>query len=276
MVRLGWRRGKDQADELVSGWELPHFPAQAMRVLQLLRDDESSLADVTEALHADPGLTVRVLALVNSAGFGRGQRVRHLAQAIHLMGRSALESLVISVALKDALPGEVRGAFDPARFWRRAAHRAAAARALAGLSCPEDRSRAFTTALLQDMAVPLLAERLGERYDAVLRRYEAGEGDLHELERDAFGWDHARIGFSMCERWQLPSEMAESIQDHHETHREPPPPEHLAARLREADGSFDTTRIVEVAAALGLDAERVEEAIEAEFAQADATAAALA
>ena len=108
-----WFRRKSPNDplrleEVFENYEIPVFAASVHEVLRMIRDDETSNADIARGLELDPGISVKVLRLVNSAGFGLRQSVEDLSQAVQLIGRSSLESLLISVAVRDTLPLKAR------------------------------------------------------------------------------------------------------------------------------------------------------------------------
>jgi len=233
------RRNRNQAAEAlreaVGGHALPHFPGAVLQALSTLRDESSSLEQISDTLSFDPGVSVKLLALVNSSAFGTRMPVDDLPQAVQLVGRATLESLLISMSVRKALPTETPG-FDATTFWRAAAYRAVVARRLAETLCPREAHRAFTAALLQEMAVPLLAECRGDDYRVLLERWREGGPGLCELEREAFGCDHAELGMLMCQTWDLPESLAVAVGGHHEApgHENPAPdPVLLSSLLRE-------------------------------------------
>ncbi len=258
MALFSRKKGKPWED--VDGFDLPNFPETTMRTLDVLRKDGTDAAAAAEAVGEDPGLSVRVLRMVNAPGFGLRGQVEDLAHACQLVGLTALESLVISLAVQDALPSHAPG-LDSARFWALAARRGAVAKRVASLIRPTHASLHYTAALLSDMAVPLLAERGGKAYGEVLARYRAGEGPLAKLERETFGWDHAEAGAWMCEKWGLPETITSSIREHHAAEA-PEDAVALAGQLDEVDPEKDASRVAELAAgAWEVEASHVEEHI---------------
>lgn len=214
-----FRRKKKPSRKLAAslrGYELPSFPSTAMEVLDKLRDPNASTTSVGRTLSADPGLSVKVIATVNSAAYGLRNPVSSPEQAVKLLGKAAVESLVLSHAVRGALPSPTHGAFDSARFWLTASQRAALARSLAKRLHPASAAQCFTSALLQDMAVPLLLEVHSDRYGAVLDEWHKGHPCLANLEREAFGWDHAQLAGSLCDEWSFPTKIRTAIAGHHE------------------------------------------------------------
>ncbi len=195
--------------------ELPSFSHTTQVVLRQLRDPETSMASIGERLATDPGLSVGVLRLANRASNGLRRAIVDPAHAARLLGRAEIESLVISAAVQQALPTPASKRFHARRFWQQSALRASVAKGLAEAS---DRARArtaFTAALLQDMAVPLLVDAEPEGYHDLL---EHDHSDLHEQEQARYGWDHTMVAGWVSAAWKLPDELTELIVDHHADH----------------------------------------------------------
>ena len=236
-------QGLESLREMIGAFELPSFRPVAMKALETIRSEDASAAEVAEVLTGDPGLSVQVLRAVNSAGNALRGEVHNLGHAIALLGLSRLESLIVGVAVRDALPDACYRGFDPSRFWRTAALRAALAQELAAILHPAIRIECFTSALLQDMAVPLLATTRTELYGPILERWYAGEGKLLELEREAFGWDHTVVGGHMCDAWGLPQSLGDAVRGHHDhpAHAGCPPAVALVSEV--VDGPAGPDRI---------------------------------
>lgn len=211
-----WKRSKDPKAELrqlVGDYELPSFSASAVSTLSLLRE-EADLGVVAERLMTDPGLTVRILRTVNSAAFGMRQEVTNLQYATSLLGRSRVESLVLTAAVGDALP--TPAGLDLDGFWQACARRACLAKAIASRVAPPSAMESFTAGLLQDMAVPLMAAARPEEYATILTTAaNEPEVPLRSIEEDTLGYDHAQVGAVMAEAWDLPESLITAIADHH-------------------------------------------------------------
>ncbi len=219
MFKLFKRKKSDPAEELkdiLEGYELPSFPAAVMNVLSMLRDPESSMIAIAEMIKVDPGMNVRVLGTVNSAAFGLASKVSNIQHAVTLLGRSRLEAIILSLAVRDSIPQAKASCFDIGEFWRTSARRASLARLLAHQLHPVTETESFTAGLLQDMGIPVLVDIKKEGYCELLNRYyENRSSNIEELEREAFGFDHQTIGGLMAEKWGLPEYMVNAIGNHH-------------------------------------------------------------
>lgn len=259
-----WKRSPDpkaELQELIGDYELPSFPAVAMTTLSLIRE-EADMAEVAASLMADPGLTVRILRTVNSAAFGMRKRVTNLQYATSLLGRSRVESLVLTAAVGSALPDS--GVIDIPAFWRTSARRACLASRIAAVVDPGSQIESFTAGLLQDMAVPVLAASHGDRYAALWGRSESDEGvHLEELELDAFGYDHAQVGAVLAETWGLPEPLITAISDHHAAGQRAPSAVEAVAHVRHREPPDELDELRDhCRAALELDADALDPIIE--------------
>ena len=196
--------------------ELPAFPALLWNILEQLRDPETSLDAIAERIALDPALAVKLLKTVNSAAFGLRSSVHSVSHAVALMGRRHVESVVLTLAVQKVLPSAPRPGFNATEYWRGAATRATLARNLATLICPRQTAFNFTAALLQNMAVPLLAHHGPADYGDILVASSLDGEDLSVMEGSQYGWNHAEVGAWMGERWAFPDNLTDAITNHHE------------------------------------------------------------
>ena len=215
MAFLFGKKKKPTAE--LESFDIPSFSAAVINLLGKLRNPEISINELTKELELDPGLHIRVLKTVNSSAFGLSHKVSNIKHAVNLLGRGRLESLVLSVTVKNNLAANKQAAwFDMPQFWKTASQQAAVARILATALHPNTQSDVFTIGLLQNMAIPILANREGDRYQTLYQRWQTEEIDLAEQEQQRFGIDHATLGAQMAEHWGFPESLILGIGEHHE------------------------------------------------------------
>lgn len=219
MIKLFNRKKKDSNEDLqklLDNYDLPSFSEVVMNTLNLLRDPDSSVQEISKQVESDPGLHVKVLRTVNSVAFGLASKVQNINHAISLLGNTRLEALVLSLAVQDTLSPVRSEYLDTGKFWRISAIRASLAKKLAQMLHPATAVESFAAGLLQDMAVPILAEVHGKSYKDVLEKWENDPGSqLTELEMEQFGYDHTMAGSLMAEKWNLPLHIGTAITGHH-------------------------------------------------------------
>ncbi len=207
---------KAKLQKILKGYQLPSFPAVVMQILQKIRNPYASASDIAESVSLDPGLSVRLLSIANSAAFSPIKKVENLTQAIALVGLSLLESLVLGVGVAKGIPKKTCQWHDPSEFWLTSARRAMLADELARILCPAKESECFTAAFLQDMALPFLACHRRDDYDTVLKKWHLEGGNLAQLEREVLAWDHGEVATWICSEWGLPENIALAIKSHHD------------------------------------------------------------
>jgi len=273
MKLFGKNKSKLRLDELLRGHEPPTFPQGVMSLLKLLRDPDSEISAVAEALNWDPGMVVRVLKTVNSAAFGAVSKIDSVQHAVSMMGRSQLEQLVLAIAVKGVMPNTPAPGFEAERYWQASFFRASLARAIAERLHPADQARSFTGGLLQDMAIPLLAHARPDDYGKVLEEWHGSpRTNLHSIEKKALGWSHDEVGGHLGVDWDLPDNLTTVIQGHHDdgaTDAELPPALRLVAMHRETEREFGIEAMVETAKSMyGLEADWLQATIAASDDQA--------
>ncbi len=195
---------------------LPPLPAVAMKVMQVAQDPKSSASDLAMVVSADPGLSARILRVVNSAAYRRASEVTSVQQALVVLGFVQARNIAISSAITSAYtPDTLNALFRISAFWRhslavgfRAADIAARGRRL-------DVPSAFTAGILHNMGrlAMFFADPAGVDQSVALAIGQ--DRTLEDVERELLGYDHAELGGQLAEKWKLPSEIREAVAQHH-------------------------------------------------------------
>jgi HD-like signal output (HDOD) protein len=201
-------------DRLLENVQLPALPQSAITLLQLSKDPEVGPAEFAVPIDADPGLTSQVLKFVNSSYFGFPREISSVRQAITLVGMRTIKNFALWSAVFSLMPNPRCGPFDLKCLWQDSLRRAIFARLVCqALGCRETED-AFAAALLQDMAVPLLAKEFPEEYAMLLESRRLTAQRLSALEEARFGFTHADVAGRMAQSWNLPEMMVRLIQRH--------------------------------------------------------------
>ena len=198
---------------------LPSPKAIALRVLDALRKDEDTFAELAAIITSDPALTARILKVANSAYYGFSEKVTTPSQAISVIGTKALKNIALSFVIFDSLPPVQQGGFDLDHFWRRAVTCGVAAEMLAEMA-ENVSDDIFVSALLQDFGVLVLFLSLGAAYTEVFDTKRISGRDLQVEEMERFGYTHAEVAHRVLSSWQLPASICEPILTHHQPVRE--------------------------------------------------------
>ncbi|MEI6127168.1 MAG: HDOD domain-containing protein, partial [Pseudomonadota bacterium] len=85
--------------------KLAVFEDVALSVQDLLHNDETALAQVSQLLEKDPSITVKLLNLANSAMYAGLVKVKTIDAAVSRLGFKTVRNLVMAIILQDVYTG---------------------------------------------------------------------------------------------------------------------------------------------------------------------------
>lgn len=220
MSNLNWSQIREQAlgpfklDALPPTLQLPALPHAVLLFIEKARSETADLKDLAAIVETDAGLTMELLKHVNSAFYGLRQKVRHVLQALTVLGLRQSKMFVITIGTQAAIRAKKSKLINQNCFWNFSLQKALFAREIAEL-LNTDADIAFAGALLQDYLLPVLTNDLFEKYSYFVDHRAAQPECLCEFEQTALGWDHALAAGCLAHRWKLPDELVCCILHHH-------------------------------------------------------------
>ena len=85
---------------------VPGLPGLALRIRKAVSDPNSSAADISRMIQADPAMVGRLIQVVNSAAFKSENQIDDCQMAIMRLGLSTTQDMVIGFALKNLFTGQ--------------------------------------------------------------------------------------------------------------------------------------------------------------------------
>lgn len=201
-------------EQVLRGCQIPALPQSALKILELSKDPSAGPSEYALAIEADLGLAAQVLRFVNSSFFGFCQEISSLRLAVTLVGVRTIKNFVLWGAVFSLLPNPRCGPFELQTLRQDSFRRALFARQVARKLRAADAEAVFVAALLQDMALPILAKQLPLRYSVLFEQRRAEACSMSQLEASTFGWTHAQAGGMLARRWNLPDNCASLIEMH--------------------------------------------------------------
>lgn len=187
------------------------LPDVAIRLHQLLGKDTVSTTELAEIVALDPALSATLLKLANSAYYGLSRRVETLAQAINVVGQTALINLSTAISVLNTFSGLPREVVDMTRFWEHSVTCGSLCRLLAREAHHANAEALFVTGLLHGIGRLVFYLRRPEQYRAVLAVPSQGYRAIAARERAVFGFDYAELGAALLEAWRLPESLREPV-----------------------------------------------------------------
>jgi putative nucleotidyltransferase with HDIG domain len=211
---------------------LPTIPGTVARLAALLGDESAGAGDFERVIKPDIAITGNLLRLANSAYFGHRQKITSVRQAIAMLGLPRVYELASSVTFARAVPDRIPGYEMAAEgFWTHCVAVAVLSERLAvelGLKAP---LMTFTAGLLHDAGKLVIGSFLSEQAAQLATLLRESGLPLDEAERRILGVDHAEIGASVTEGWDLPEVITWAARHHHAPNDVPPGVDQLLVDL---------------------------------------------
>lgn len=195
--------------------ELVSLPTTYSQINDLMNDPNSSADDISEVINIDPGLTARLLKIVNSPFYGFPSQINTISRAITIIGTRELTHLVLATSVINAFKGIPANLINLEEFWRHSLACAIASKLLAIHCGYRAAERFFISGLLQNIGSLVLYQALPELAREAINNAKSGNGTLSETEQLVMGFDHSEVGQALVKAWRLPDSLGEVVTFHH-------------------------------------------------------------
>lgn len=192
---------------------LPPFPQVAIRVLQLVNNENVQLHQLCDLISSDPAFASEVLTVANSVLYSPRYPSSSILQAIAVLGANTLQGMCITVGVRAYL-GKSMSHPSMKALWRHNLACALIAERLAAAGFL-DKDTAYTSGILHDIGRVALAVLQPKDYGNLLATHKGTPASILEDERHLFGWDHCETGKQLVADWKLPSDFEAIVSEHH-------------------------------------------------------------
>ena len=193
------------------------MPSVAMQAYNVASNPESTLDEIVEKILLAPGLTIKILKIVNSPFYGLSNKISSIKDAVVLMGTDEVVSMAFGLSLSESfLNADLKELMDPKALWHHAMGTALIARYLCR-DLPQFKDMGiFTAGLLHDIGKVYLIENFSDLYTTILARSRGSAVSINAVEQEILGMDHGKIAKSIGENWNLPDPLVHAAAFHHQ------------------------------------------------------------
>ncbi len=200
----------DKTIELVNNVKDIHaMPSVIVKALNIMKKPTASMKELGDIVMFDQSLTIKILALVNSAYYGFSQQISSINIALSLLGMVKVKNIIVAVAMKPMMSNQ-----GDKELWKHSMRVAAGCEYLANLTKLMDSDEAFISGFVHDVGKMVLHMSNEKMYTKVVEAVNDG-ADILDAERKYFDTDHVKTGSLLAKRWQLPILLANIISYHH-------------------------------------------------------------
>ncbi len=200
----------DKTIELVNNVKDIHaMPSVIVKALNIMKKPTASMKELGDIVMYDQSLTIKILALVNSAYYGFSQQISSINIALSLLGMVKVKNIIVAVAMKPMMSNQ-----GDKELWKHSMRVAAGCEYLANLTKIMDSDEAFIAGFVHDVGKMVLHMSNEKLYMKVIDAVKDG-ADILDAEKKYFDTDHVKTGSLLAKRWQLPILLANIISYHH-------------------------------------------------------------
>jgi putative nucleotidyltransferase with HDIG domain len=192
--------------------DVPSLPTVAMKALELINDDASSIDELEKIISKDQSFSSRLLRIANSPYYGMNRRIDTISSGVMLIGLNTMKSLVVAASLKDM--HRKYGLFEQ-KLWEHSLGVSVASSLLAHATKMIQPEEALVAGLIHDVGKTILNNSMPEKYLTVAQKAHDGQVMFHEVESEVFGFNHCEVGGLIARKWKLPKNLEVVIEYHH-------------------------------------------------------------
>jgi diguanylate cyclase (GGDEF)-like protein len=187
--------------ELKTSNRLPSPSGTALEIMKLLQRDDAEISDVVKLVKLDPALTGRILQFANSAAAGAHRSINNVADAVMMMGMSAVKNFALSLSLVGNNNDNRCPNFDYATYWSRSLATGVAISALSARERIISSEEAFTLGLLLCIGRLALATAWSESYSECIAIAKNDDDALLKLEQERFAITYRSLSVMLLADW---------------------------------------------------------------------------
>jgi serine phosphatase RsbU (regulator of sigma subunit) len=192
--------------------DLPAPPQAAIAIMRACGRMDMDNEKLASLASSDPVLTAELLRIANSAMFGFSGNVQSIARAISILGLRALRNLALCLSVRGALKDGAIPGFDITLYWEDALRHAVCARMI-GQHIGMDTDECFTAGLLQEFGMLVLFYLHPDKGCLWPQLYAQNPDARHRMVQKHFGVSHGQVTMMLAQKWFLPDDLTEALGD---------------------------------------------------------------
>ena len=187
---------------------------------ELLAAEQRFAGQISEVIRRDPGLTSRLLRLVNSVHYGLGHSVTSLEEAVFYVGvRQVRDLATMTPVIEDfkRITGSQKGVGEAhwRNLWKHSIAVAMVTKDLMMATPDSGEDLDYVAGLVHDVGWIVFATAFPEHHVGILEQLKTSSLPVRLIELDCLGCDHSHIGALYLKAQQLGTTLEYTTRYHH-------------------------------------------------------------
>lgn len=204
---------KQMATEVNTIFSLPEV---YLRLRKLLSRPSIDMEDLWAILRLDPGLSFRLLKIVNSSFYNHPEKIESIRIAVEIIGFEQLENLILATNACDMFAKIPSNFVDMSCFWHHSVYVAITSKLLAKHCTLPNEERLFIAGMFHDLGQLIIFQQAPDLAHKALAKAIPTDDGLYHAEKEIFGFTHCDLGAELFRIWGLPTIFIEVAEFHHE------------------------------------------------------------
>ena len=195
--------------------ELFSLPQIYFMINESVNDPQISFDDIAQIIRQDPGLSARLLKIVNSGFYSFPDKIETITHAVCIVGTNQLRDLALATCILKTFEGIPAELIDMDSFWRHSVTCGLASHTIAVYRREENPERFIIAGMLHDIGKLILYTKLQDESAKILSTCRSKKEYTSLAEKTLLGFDHAELGGVLMEAWNFPLRQIEAVKYHH-------------------------------------------------------------
>ncbi len=198
------------------GFSVPAQPSLLLKLQKVMAEAEPNLNVLADTISQDVAVASTVLKTINSPLYGLSRSMSDIPKSVRYIGLNGINALITNTLIKRSFDQkDCNIALE--EFWDNATNIANTCVHIGkSLKQAVSKDKLFSLGLFHDCGIPVMAMKYADYNDTYELAHNTPSRTLPLIEDEAYGVNHATIGYYVASSWRLPKDTCQLILAHHD------------------------------------------------------------
>ncbi len=198
------------------GFSVPAQPSLLLKLQKVMAEAEPNLNVLADTISQDVAVSSTILKTINSPLYGLSRSMSDIPKSVRYIGLNGINALITNTLIKRSFDQkDCNIALE--EFWDNATNIANTCVHIGkSLKQAVSKDKLFSLGLFHDCGIPVMAMKYADYNETYELAHNTPSKTLPLIEDEAYGVNHATIGYYVASSWRLPKDICQLILTHHD------------------------------------------------------------